>query len=242
MVGFVSPKALVEGYIERDAIILGSTIIGYGTLVGKDVIVGYPVEKTLKSFAFSHPFDIQKYDDLSKGAAIGRDCIIRSGTVIYETVTIGNKVKTGHHVLIREGSSIGEEALIGSSAKLDGTVKVGNRVKIQSNAYLPHLTVIEDDVFIAPNVCFTNDRYPQSKRLVGVVVEKKAIVCANATLLGGVKVGRCAVVGAGAVVTKDVPPESVVIGNPARFYMSRKEFDGKKEAWEKELNIKDTKI
>jgi len=239
--GFVSPKALVEGYIEKDAIILGPTSIGSETLIGKDVIVGYPTEKTLKSSAFSHPFDIRRYDEISKGAIIGKGCIIRSGTVIYETVTIGNKVRTGHNVLIREGSTIGEESLIGSSTKLDGTVKIGRRVSVQSNAYLPHLTAIEDDVFIAPNVCFTNDPYPQSKRLIGVVVEKNAIICANATLVAGVKIGKNAVVGAGAVVTKDVPPDSVVLGNPARFYMTRKEFDEKRETWEKELNTKRTK-
>ncbi|MCW4020939.1 MAG: N-acetyltransferase [Candidatus Bathyarchaeota archaeon] len=227
---FVSRKAQVDGHFEGDAIILGETVIGSGTLIGKEVIVGYPVEKTLRSFAFSRPFNIKKYDALSKGAKIGEDCIIRSGTVIYETATLGNKVRTGHNVLVREGSVVGEETLIGSSVKLDGAVKIGRRVQIQSNAYLPHLTIIEDDVFIAPNVCFTNDPYPQSKRLAGVVAERNSIICANATLIAGVKIGKNAVVGAGAVVTKDVPPDSVVLGNPARFHMTRKEFDEKREA------------
>jgi len=242
MSGFVSSKARVEGFIEKDATILGSSIIGTGTLIGKDVIVGYPVEKTLKSFVPSRPFDIWKYDDLSKGAVIGRDCLIRSGTVIYETVAIGDRVRTGHNVLVREGSVIGEETLIGSSAKLDGKVKVGRDVKIQSNAYLPHLTVIEDDVFIAPNVCFTNDPYPPSKHLIGILVEKNAIICANATLIAGVRIGRNSVVGAGAVVTKSVPPDSVVLGNPARFHMTRKEFDEKRAMWERELNTKNREL
>ncbi len=237
MTGYVSSKAKVEGYIERNAVILGPSTIGSGTVIGKDVIVGYLVEKALKSFVYSHPFDIEKYDTFSKGARIGKDCIIRSGTVIYETVTIGDKVRTGHNALIREGSIIGDDTLIGSSAKLDGTVKIGGRVRIQSNAYLPHLTVIEDDVFISPNVCFTNDPYPQSKRLSGVTVEKGAVICANATLIAGVKIGRNAVVAAGAVVTKNVPPDSVVLGNPARFHMTRKEYDEKKETWEKVANL-----
>jgi len=237
MTGYTSPKAKVEGYIEKNAVILGPTRIGSGTVIGKDVIVGYPVEKTLKSLVFSHPFNIEKYDDFSKGARIGKDCIIRSGTVIYEAVTISDKVRTGHNVLIREGSIIGEDTLIGSSAKLDGTIKIGGRVRIQSNAYLPHLTVIEDDVFISPNVCVTNDPYPQSKRLSGVTVEKGAVICANATLIAGVKVGRNAVVAAGAVVTKNVPPDSVVLGNPARFHMTRKEYDEKRETWEKAVDL-----
>jgi len=238
MTGYISPKARVEGCTESDAVILGPTSIGSGTLVGKGVIVGYPVEKTLRSLASLRPFDIGKCDALSRGATIGRDCTVRSGTIIYETATIGDRVRTGHNALIREGSIVGDETLVGSSAKLDGAVKIGKRVKIQSNAYLPHLTIIEDDVFIAPNVCFTNDPYPQSKRLVGVTVERAAIICANATLLSGVKVGRNAVVGAAAVVTKDVPADSVVVGNPARFHMSRKEFDEKKAAWESPKYLK----
>lgn len=234
--GFISSKALIKGYVEEDAVILGSTIIDIGTLIGRNVIVGYPIERTLKSL-LSYSFNFDKYDEVSKGAVIGKDCIIRSGTVIYETVTIGNRVRTGHNALIREGSIIDEDTLIGSSTKLDGTVKVGKRVKIQSNAYLPNLTVIEDDVFIAPNVCFTNDPYPQSRRLIGVMVEKNAIICANATLVAGIKIGQNAVVGAGAVVTKDVPRDTVVIGNPASFYMTREEFDQKRNLWEKGLNI-----
>lgn len=232
MTGFVSPKAQVNGHIDKDAVILGSSIIGSGTLIGKGVIVGHPVEKTLRSCMSSGTFTVEDYDTLSEGASIGKACIIRSGTVIYENAVIDDRVRTGHNVLVREGSLVGEEALIGSSSKLDGTVKIGRRVNIQSNAYLPHLTIIEDDVFIAPNVCFTNDPYPQSKRLVAVLVEENAIICANATIMAGVKIGKKAVVGAGAVVTKSVPADSIVLGNPARFHMTRGEFEEKKSVWE----------
>jgi len=236
MAGFVSPRAQVKGYVETDAVVLGSSIIGSGTMIGKWVIVGYPVEKTLRLRVSSGKFTMGDYDAFSEGARVGKDCIVRSGTTIYETAVVGDKVRTGHGVLIREGSIIGEETLIGSSAKLDGKVEIGRGVKIQSNAYLPHLTVIRDDVFIAPNVCFTNDPYPQSKRMVGVLVEEKAIICANATILAGVRIGKNAVVGAGAVVTKNVPADSVVVGSPARFHMTREEFEEKRGAWETATN------
>ncbi|MCW4025865.1 MAG: N-acetyltransferase, partial [Candidatus Bathyarchaeota archaeon] len=199
MTGFVSPKAQVKGYIEKSAVILGASFIGSRTLIGRVVIVGYPTGKTVKSCVSSRTFAIDGYDSFSRGTRIGDECLIRSGTTIYETALIGDRVRTGHSVLIREGSVVGEDTLIGSSSMLDGKVKIGKRVKIQSNAYLPHLSVIENDVFIAPNVCFTNDPYPQSRHLTGVLVEKNAIMCANSTILAGVKIGRSAVVGAGAV-------------------------------------------
>ena len=230
---FVSSKASFEGYFEDDATILGPSFIGEGTLIGSWVIVGYPIEKMLRSISHSVKAAVKEYDRLSKGSKIGRNCIIRSGTVVYETVQIADKVRTGHNALIREGSIIGQETLIGSSAKLDGEVNVGKRVKIQSNAYLPHLTKIEDDVFIAPNVCLTNDPYPISRRLSGITIEKNAIIGANTTIIPGTIIGRNAVVGAGSVVTKDVPADNVVVGCPARYHMKRDEFDRKRRIWEK---------
>ena len=232
MTGFLSPKAQVKGYIDKDSVILGNSIIGPGTLIDMGVTIGYLIEKKIKHLLLSSSFDLKKIDSISKGAVLGSNCIIRSGTVIYETAIVNNDVRTGHNVLIREGSIIGEKTLIGSSTTLDGAVKIGRGVKIQSNVYLPHLTVIEDEVFIAPNVCFSNDRYPQSRSLNGVVVEKNAIVCANATLVAGIRIEENTVVGAGAVVTKDVKPNSVVIGNAAHFYMKREEYDEKKRALE----------
>ena len=233
MSGYISPRARNEGSVEKGTVVLGETIIGSGTIIASNVVVGYPVEKSLRTLKLQKTFDAGAYDVASKGSRIGKNCIVRSGTVIYETAELGDRVRTGHNVLIREGSTVGDDSLIGSSSKLDGAVKVGKAVITQSNAYLPHLTVIEDGVFVAPNVCFTNDPYPQSKRLIGVTVEKDALICANSTLLAGIKVGKGAVVGAGSVATKDVAPETVVVGNPARFLMTRKEFEEKRTKWNK---------
>ena len=229
---FVSSKAMIRGYLEGKNVILGPAVIGEGSLIGRNVIVGYPARRSIKAFHFTEPFDIGKYDLISRGAKVGRDCVIRSGTVIYETATIGDGVETGHNVLIREGSTIGERSQIGSSTQLDGTVKIGKDVNIQSNVYLPHLTVVEDGAFIAPNVCFTNDPYPPSKRLAGVTVEKNAIIGANACIVAGVRIGENSVVGAGSVVTKDVPANTVVMGVPARYHATRREYDEKKRMWE----------
>lgn len=234
---FVSPRATVKGCLEGDNVILGPTMIGLASLIGRGVVVGYPSRRALKNVNFEiKTFGIEKYDSVSKGANIGSNCTVRSGTIIYETVTIGDYVETGHNVLIREGSIIEEKSLIGSSTQLDGAVKIGRNVSIQSNVYLPHLTVIEDGVFLAPNVVFTNDLYPVSKRLVVTTVKRDAIIGANACIVAGVMIGKGSVVAAGAVVTKDVPRDTVVVGMPARFYTTRKEYDEKRAEWENRSN------
>jgi len=229
---FVSPRAMVKGSLEDEVVVLGETQIGPRSIIGKNVIIGYPTKNKIKSIISAIPFDVQRYDLISGGAKIGEDCIIRSGTVVYELAVLEDRVETGHNVLVREGSFVGEGTLLGSSTKLDGRVEVGRNVSIQSNVYLPHLTVIKDGVFIAPNVCFTNDPYPKSRRLAGTVVEKNAIICANSTILPSLRIGENVVVGAGSVVTSDVSSGSVVVGNPARFLMERDEYDKKKEKWE----------
>jgi acetyltransferase-like isoleucine patch superfamily enzyme len=212
---FVSPKAQIKGHLEGDTTILGPTVIGEKSIVGKNVIVGYPARRSVRAFQFSESFSIRNYDLISKGAKIGRNCVVRSGTVIYELVSVGDEVETGHNVLIREGSVIDDKTLVGSSTQLDGKVEVGKNVNI------------------APNVCFTNDPYPTSKRLTGAVVEKNAIIGANSSVVAGITIGKNAVVGAGAIVTKNVPTDTVVVGAPARPYITRKEYDEKRLRWEK---------
>jgi len=230
---FISAKAQVKGFLEGDDIILGPSFIGAKSLIGRNVIVGYPAKNKVKTFAFSRSFSLKEFDKTSAGAKIGNNCIVRSGTVIYENTTIGKRVETGHNVLIREGSIIGDLSRIGSSTQLDGTVKVGKNVSIQSNVYLPHLTVIQDDVFLAPNVVFTNDPYPPSHCCVGIVVGEGAVIGANACIIAPAKIGNDSVVGAGALITKDVPPGTVVVGFPGKPYITREQYDRKRAAWKK---------
>lgn len=148
---------------------------------------------------------------------IGNNALIRSGSIIYSNVRIGNGLRTGHGVLIRENSELGDNVLIGTNSVLDGNCKIGNNVSVQTDAYITVYTTIEDDVFIGPRVVTTNDKYMfYGAKLIGPTIKKGARIGANATLLPGVVIGEGAVVGSGSVVTRDVPSGKTVAGNPAR--------------------------
>lgn len=150
---------------------------------------------------------------------IGDGSIVRSHTVIYAGNRIGKNFQTGHHVMIREENAIGDNVSVGTASVIEHHVRIGNGVRIHSQAFIPELTTLEDGVWIGPNAVITNALYPLSKNvkedLKGPLIKKNAKIGANATLLPAITVGENALVGAGAVVTKDVPPGKVVAGNPA---------------------------
>jgi len=143
-------------------------------------------------------------------------------TAIVESKDIGDGTRIWHFVHIREGAVIGKNCNIGKSVYIDTGVVIGDRVKIQNFATIYRGVTIEDDVFIGPAVVFTNDLYPRAfiwgeNRIIETKVRKGASIGANATIVCGVEVGEYAMVGAGSVVTKDIPPHGLVYGNPARL-------------------------
>jgi acetyltransferase-like isoleucine patch superfamily enzyme len=142
-----------------------------------------------------------------------------SAIVETENVGIGTQVWAFVHIL--PGARIGTDCNVCDHVFIENDVVVGDRVTIKSGVQLWDGIRIEDDVFIGPNATFTNDLFPRSKRypdkFAVTVVQKGASIGANATILPGVKIGKNAMVGAGSVVTKDIPPNAIVTGNPARI-------------------------
>ncbi len=223
--GYISSRAVIYGRVEEDAVVYGPSRIGKNTFIDRWVQVGYPSrEKLLK---IVEP-EFSSLDNMSDGAMIGDGCMIRSFSIIYEKVRIGDYVELGHGVLIRSNSTVGSRSRIGSFTQLDGEVHIGEEVIIQSMVYLPHLTEVGDKVFIGPNVVVTNDKYPIG-RLQGVKIGRNVVIGANSTILAGVSVGEDSVIGAGSIVTHDVPSSTVVVGAPAKPYIRRWEYEEKKK-------------
>jgi acetyltransferase-like isoleucine patch superfamily enzyme len=160
-----------------------------------------------------------KYKMRSKSPTLGKNPLIRSNSIIYNDVEIGDNFKTGHGVTIREKTTIGNNVLIGTNTIIEGQCKIGNDVSIQSNVYIPTNTIIEDYVFIGPCACFTNDKYPirVDFDLKGPTIKKGASIGANSTFLSNIEIGEGAMVAAGAIVTMDVPEYFLAIGAPARI-------------------------
>ena len=159
------------------------------------------------------------YKRFSKEPVVGRNLVIRSNSIIYNDVIIGDDFKTRHNVVIREKTNIGNDVLIGTNTVIEGECVIGNNVSIQSNVYIPRNTIIEDNVFIGPCACFTNDRYPirVDYKLKGPRIRRGASIGANTTFLSNLEIGEGAMVAAGAVVTRSVPPFYLAIGTPAKI-------------------------
>lgn len=135
------------------------------------------------------------------------------------SLNIGEGTNIWQFAVVLSGATIGTNCNINCHTFIENDVLIGNNVTIKTGVYLWDGLIVENDVFIGPNATFTNDKYPRSKKYPEVFqktfLQKKSSIGANATVLGGVTVGAYAIIGAGSVVTKDVPSHAIVRGNPA---------------------------
>lgn len=191
--------------IGKGSIIYPNAIINENSIIGPYCIIGEPVNDYYTNS-----------EHLFKTTVIGGNSIIRSHSIIYEGVRIGERLQTGHRITIREESIIGNNCSIGTLCDLQGYLKMGDYVRLHSNVHIGQCSQIEDYVWIYPYVVLTNDPYPPMGKLKGVIVRKFAQIATSSIILPGIEIGVDSLIGAGAVVTKDVPNERVVVGNPGK--------------------------
>jgi acetyltransferase-like isoleucine patch superfamily enzyme len=177
--------------------------IGQGTLIDDDVRLGSELARTA-----------------SDAIAIGEGSQIGSGCEIADGVRIGDRLRAGHNISIGEGAVIGDDCSISNNTIIGAGCVLGDRVTVHANCFVARFTTIEDDATLAPGVCLANDPHPGSEGhacVRGPTIERWAQIGMNATVLPFVTIGERSVVGAGSVVTHDVPAGLVVAGNPARI-------------------------
>jgi len=151
-----------------------------------------------------------------------------SSVFIHETAnvskdaSIGNGTKVWINAQVRENSRIGKNCIISKDTYIDSGVSIGDNCKVQNAVSVYQGVTIENDVFIGPNACFTNDKVPrafdENWKITPTYVKNGASIGANATIICGITLGEYCMVAAGSVITKDVEPYSLVMGNPAKHY------------------------
>jgi len=204
---YVSPKAKLGDDVE----------VGPFSVIHENVILGNRVKiGAYCELGISTP--------LSDGTPliVGDDSLIRSHSVFYESSAFGSGLTTGHHVTVREKTIAGAGFQIGTLSEIQGDCSVGDYVRFQSNVFVGKKTTIGNFVWILPYVVLTNDPTPPSNVLMGCTIEDYASIAAASVVLPGVTVGHHSLVAAQACVTKNVPPNMVVAGVPARVICDAK--------------------
>ncbi len=170
------------------------------------MIVGYPVSR-------------DEAVPTVESLVLGAGARLRSGTTLYDGSVIGSGLQTGHGVVVREDCVLGDGVCVWSNTVIDYGCRIGNQVKIHCNCYIAQFSEIGDEAFLAPGVTTANDLYPGDARSAAMMGGPKigpgAQIGVNVTILPHVRIGAGSLIGAGSVVTRDIPPGVVAFGNPA---------------------------
>lgn len=197
--------------------------------IGSHCVIGHPSKKEL--IGIDHSFEDPKLRDLiirDPATNIEEGSIIRSGSVVYTHTKIGKKLITGHYAIIREHVNLGERCLIGSHTVLNGYSKIGERTRINTSCVLPQSMRIGKGVFVAPQVSFSdNKRAMPGEGNEGAIVEDFVRIGIGAKILPKTTLGKGALIGAGTIVTMDVPERAIIYGAPAEIkgYLEEGDLD-----------------
>jgi len=187
------------------------TVIGDGCVIEDGVVLGKRPRLARHSSAPRGELD---------GLVLGPRVTVCAGAIVFAGARIDEGAILGDQSFVRERARVGAASVIGRGSVVDPGVVIGARVRVQTNVYLTQASVVEDDVFVGPCACTTNDdtmsRHGPEYELRGATLRRACRIGGGAVLVPGVEVGEEAFVGAGAVVTRDVPPRSLVVGSPAR--------------------------
>tara|TARA_B100000686_G_C16251428_1_gene694642 strand:- start:21 stop:674 length:654 start_codon:yes stop_codon:yes gene_type:complete len=194
-------------------VIYPDTIIGSNSVLGDHAIVGKQPVLSAQSTAQRNSLPPLQ---------IGNSCTISAGAIVFAGTILESKVIVGDQACIRERCKVGNNSVIGRGSLIENDSIIGTGVKIQSNSYITAYTTIENDVFIGPCVTTTNDNFmgrteKRHELRCGPTIRHGARIGGGAVILPGIEIGAESFIGAGAVVTKDVAPGTIVVGNPARF-------------------------
>ena len=202
----------VEPEIHATAIVYPGTKLGEGVRVLEHAVVGKQPSLSPRSTA--------KREELPP-AEIGDGTIVSTGAVVFAGAKVGARVILGDQSCVRERVVVGDDVVIGRGSLVENDTTIGAMTKIQAEAYITAYSTLEEHVFIAPCVVTTNDNFMgrterRHELIKGPTIRRGARIGGGAILLPGIEIGEEAYVGAGAVVTKDVEPRMLVVGNPAR--------------------------
>jgi UDP-2-acetamido-3-amino-2,3-dideoxy-glucuronate N-acetyltransferase len=198
--------------IHPSAIVYPGTVLGEGVKVLENAVIGKQPTLSPRSTTKREPLEPTE---------IGAGTIVSTGAIVFAGSRIGARVILGDQTCVRERVTIGDDVVLGRGSLVENDTTIGAMTRIQAEAYITAYSTLEEHVFIAPCVVTTNDNFMgrterRHELMRGPTIRRGARIGGGATLCPGVEVGEEAFVGAGAVVTKDVPPRVVVVGNPAR--------------------------
>ena len=209
---------LKEGCILEDNIEIGNNVyVDYGVIIHSNVTIDEGTFIGARCILGEYVADF--YDDSEYSAHplhIGKNSLIRSETIIYGDNNFGEHLQTGHRVTIREEAKIGSHVRIGTLSDIQGHCEIQDYVNMHSNVHIGMKSVVKKYAWIFPYVVLTNDPNPPSNSLMGVTIEEFAIVATGTVVLPGKTIGNGALVGAGSIVTKDISPDTIAVGNPAK--------------------------